>query len=535
MNKIRYCDFDLTVQNIQTKGILEAVSTSLQIGKTEFPPKVWHKQKEFFLGGYLVSYERKIKLEEIHNALKDSDSNFFTNLIGEYFLVCVDKKVDKIWIITSPNGKFPCYFAIGPGKLSLSTNFSTVLKNISKPTLDIGSAMDYLSRNIWPSDQTVINQIRQLPPGYILTINNDLSIQISASTNNFFEKYAPYSSREEFVEDFLSLLTQVITEQVNATSGLNLGAELSSGFDSTLICFLLRKVLKDKLSCYSGISKETHADTDPQLVKEFAKKHDLELRFINQDNVIPFDVNEDLLLIKDRPSQVFKGQIYNNNQNFLKDGIKIKFSGDGGDEVYWSNNDELWYKFPIQEQYFTTVKKINLKIGTILSNTGMDILYDRERFAKKDIYHSLFSPSAVSANLDYADVSSVNGLWQMTPFIDQRLVALGRQIPRVGNKIMTKQDLFKNKSEIFPKSFFRPKGGPTKRFERFLTEKKDWTVDLLRNSELGGNGLVQTSQMATDIENGSLDKYFEGTALIFLINLLELEYFIKLNNISVLP
>lgn len=512
------------------------IDIKLEVPEREFPKKVWLETRGGLLGGYFVNYNSSISLENIKKAILSKNWAFFNDLIGDYWLVYENIDTGETKILTSPNGKFASYYSISDNQFFLSPDFAWVLSKVGKPKLDSGESMDFLARSIWISDGTIVSQIKQIPPGCLLNVGNNLDVSIEQLRGNIelLNNQDPYTSVEKFVSDFLDLLHAVVGEQVNRLEGMGVSADLSSGFDCSLICYVLSTLIKKgKLMCYSEISEAIREDTDWTLVEEFAKKHQLRAQVLRTDSLTPFASKLDLNLVSRRPSQLFKAQLYESNMIIAKDGFVVRFTGVGGDEIYQEYKRVLWRGFYRHEEFFGMVKKLHVNIGSVLTDKALEMLLDKKRFTTKFKYESTFSPSAVSFLLDSSDLYWLSNIWPMTPFVDPRLVRLASRIPRKGRGGMSKQDLYKNRTDIFPLSFFRRKGGPMGQLQKFLYLKRNWVIDLLRSSALGRSGWIRANEIAKDIANGSIQKYFQGDSLSFLINSLELEYFIQVNNITV--
>ena len=314
------------------------------------------------------------------------------------------------------------------------------------------------------------------------------------------------------------------------------GAEISSGFDSSLICYLLKKNSLKSFNSYCEIAKAAIKDTQADVVQEFAQKHSLEVKFIPYDHLFPFSTKDDLEWVKQGPSLIQKSQAYNFFLTIGKDGNLARFTGDGGDEAYWSNDEvlSLKLKYPIQKHYFESISLRKYGIDKILSEKGSKALFDKERYKNKNTYPLFVSNSSATLLTSTFPLCWETKVWPITPFMDTRLIQIARGIPSKGKeKSILKQEIWKGRDDIFTKRQFREKGGTEEHYQRFLKEKRKFVKSVLKNSLLGEKGWVKSSEILSDVSKGIIKPYIEGEKMSYLINLLEIEYFIQENNVRV--
>lgn len=537
MRKTEHIFLRFTRESLQNTPLSTVFPKSLKIPERVFPPRFMVEDESFFVGGYFVCYDKKVMdMDVVLRACRERNWHFLANIVADFLLIYFDYSTKELFILSDQFGKFPCYFFVDKDRLILSTDFSIVKDSLESCSLNISSALDYLSRSIWMSDSTVVSGIKRIPPGTLLKIDRDFSFSFTPmiDLDNFLaSSEPPYSSIEQFADDFLLLFEKLVKERLEKLGNLQFSADISSGFDVNLICYVLSKVSKEPFTCYSGVSRYTFEDTDPKIVESFAKKHNLTVKFIQLDNVYPFASNKDLEWIERQPTQALKYEAYTLLQQAAHHGSQAKFTGDGGDEAYGAYLIDKLAQFPIQQEYFHAVGALKLGIDEILAPRAMEMLLDKKRFQEKKFYPLIVSPSAVSSNLENFLICWETGVWLMTPFMDPRLIRLARRIPLKGRKAPVKQDIWKHRSDIFLQDQFRKKGGPAKRMGLFLEKNPDFVVSLLYDSLLAEKGWIQADKIIQDIQNRSFSKHLDVDILAFLINLIELEYFIQHNNVKV--
>lgn len=531
--------FRINWRDLEKISSIESVIKNLHLPKNKFPPRIFVKKKDFFVAGYFVSYNPKVIIKKLVSLCRKKAWEEIAAFNGDFLILYCDMKENKIFVISDQTGKFPCYFSTTAETIVLSTSFYDVFKSVRSPSLDIGKALEFIYRDIKVTDKTVIREVQLLPPATLGEFKSDGNYEIKTllEINKFMNTpFKRYSSLEEFGDVFLETLDGLVKERLETLSEINFSAEISSGFDSSLICYLLKKNSPKSFISYCEIAKAATKDTQSNIVKEFARKHDLGVKFVPYDHFFPFSTKDDFEWIRRGPSYIQKSQAYNLFYLMKKNGNLARFTGDGGDEAYWSNEDDLnlEFRFPLQKYYFENMALRRYGVDKVLTEKGLNAFFDKERFRQKNLYPLFISHSAVTLQLITFPLYWETEVWPMSPYMDTRLIQIARGIPSKGEeKRDLKQEIWKGKDDIFTEGQFREKGGTEEQYKRFLTEKKEFAISVLKSSLLGEKGWVKSSETVNDISKGKIQTYYEGEVMGYLINLLELEYFIQQNNVKV--
>lgn len=517
----------------------EEIVKNLQLPENKLPPRFLKKDGGFIIGGYFVSYHPKITIEELVDLCRNEFWTKIAQIQGDFLIFYFDRKRESLFVLTSQNGKFPCYFYIKNHKKIISTSLREIFKRVDLPKIDIEKALEFIYRDIHISDKTIIKNIRALPPATLCEFKAGGACKLTPLLNVNEILNPPiqeFSSLGDFGNAFVEVLEELVKERLAALDDFKYCAEISSGFDSTLVCYLLKKNSSRPFTCYSEIAESALSDTQPEVVKDFANKHTLKVKFIKYDDFYPFSTKKDLELIKDGPSYIQKSQFHNFLDILQKGGNLARFTGEGGDEAYWSSLDalNLELRYPAQKRFFDFQTLRNYGIDKILTKKGVEKLLKKERFKEKNYYPLYISHSLATLFINFFPLAWEKEVWPMSPFEDARLIELARSIPSGGvNRLQLKQKMWQERMDIFTKSQFIEKRGTEAHYSRFLTEKRDFIISTLKNSRLAERGWVRSSEIIDNITKGEIDIYYKGDAIVYLTNFLELEYFIQQNNIKV--
>ncbi len=530
---------DLDFQELEGISIKEDLSKKVRIPENKFPPKFFFKSKDFLAGGYFVSYYPKTTINEAVSFAKKEDWKSLAELNADFIILLIDFRHKKIQVLTDQSGKFPCYYHFSSNRIFLSTSFNWVMKKINSPSLNIEAALEFVYRENFIAPKTFIEEINSVPPATLLEVKDGkISLHPQLNPDEFLnEEFENFDSLQSFSNKFLEVLNDSLKDRLSACEKFGFGADLSSGFDSSLINFLLKKNSGKRFISYCEIAKNGVSDTDPDIVSAFARKHNLNVKFVSYDDFSPFSTKEDFEFIEKGPSAIQKSQLDYYLKLVSKDGNLLHFTGEGGDEAYWSNDEflSMCLLFPKQMTYFNYISLRKYGIDKVLTSKGISFLLDKNRIRLKEltpifVSHSVFNLFSISFDLHWE-----NKVWPITPFADTRVIQTARGIPSKGvDRSVLKQEIWKLRRDIFVEGNFRQKGGTEEHYRRFLSEKADFVISLLEKSQLGAKGWLNSQQIIKDILDKKYDLYYEGDVIAYLTNLLEIEYFIQINNVRVL-
>lgn len=510
-----------------------------------FPPKILVRSESGFCEGYFIAYNQKINSQEVFNACKARRWDFFDQLIGDFFIVFADFDTEEIFIIVDQNGKFPCYFALTNKQLIVSPDFGLVKDFVKDKTLNLNYAFDFLNSShfLLQADETILNEVGQIPTGTILRISNDLKLELKSfvDIDKLFKNKPPvFNTLADFTKAFLTQLEAIIRERLAVFNklGLNFSSDLSSGFDSSLISYLLKKTAKKPFNCLTWSSPFIVDDTDPKIVQEFADKHNLKVDFFNVDNLFPLSgVDLDWVSKNFYPASHATELYLKLGKNLLNKGVNIMFQGVGGDEVYYSSSLELETRFLFQTIFFKAFvgHSRDNKLGLVFTPKGLAYFLDHERFRQKNYFPIIHSPSALYGDIQYFSISWENNIWPVSPFVDRRLSQLCRGIPSKIGKPPTKFEIWEDHDEIFTKSQFRTNSHMGNLFNRYLKERKETVLTVLKNSKLEKTGLLRISELEKNLKNRNEAVYLSDDGVCTIIqNLVHLECFLQNNKVRVL-
>lgn len=487
--------------------------------------------------GYLIDYDQT-GFEVMASKLYKGDFNSLVTSNNDYLIVLQDKISGIVKVVVGLSAKFPLYFAFEENKLFLSTDFGKVFRSLKSANLDAEGVLDYFLTEsaVYLTDKTFISQIRQLPPGCILTVNNDLTWKIDEpfSWQEYLQGFdATPMKPDNFVEAVIESLRMSIRKRLAAVKDRRLSCDLSSGFDCDLVAYLLKQE-EAEFGGFSHYTRLNNHDTDINLVEKFSQRHGIKANYSDVTDLVFFSSNEEMEWNK---KHLFPGthslslhlKAGRERRNLFGD-YHVSFSGDGGDEFYHSYR--IASESSEEKQQFFDFARLNIEsgAGNLLSKGMIQLLQEGKIWRKKKIYGNAFGSAAGHQIYHLFHWNSTS--WISSPFDDLDLIKLAPRIPLdVSGKPLHKHEIFKNRTDIFLPEQYRVKLPYHEQAVRYLDLSLPQIEKILQNSVFGKLGWINIDAIRQAIERRKLKEYVGDVYLMFG-NILRLEVFLQGNGIS---
>ena len=174
-------------------------------------------------------------------------------LNGMYAFGAVDHKEQKVYLVRDPFGIKPLYFCEQNGALSFSSELRTLYAMGIAPEINQNALQTFLSLRYTPSPQTLLNGIKRLPPGHLLTFDLKTSSthieRFILPTNHRFVGTERVATRSYEYE-----LRNAVARQL--LSDVPVGLLLSGGIDSALVAAMAKEQGTDLQTYTVGFGDE---------------------------------------------------------------------------------------------------------------------------------------------------------------------------------------------------------------------------------------------------------------------------------------
>jgi len=476
---------------------------------------------------------------------------------GMYAFAIWDQQNRKLFLARDRLGIKPLFYAKYKDKLYFSSEIKSILKAGIPFEPDMEIIYDYLVFGVYDhSEKTFFKNIKQVPAGYTLEINNnnfklekywdldpDLEIDINNKSNSGFDN-------SHITEKFLDLLSDSL--QLRLRSDVPIAVHISGGLDSSVMLSGINSVLggQKNLRAFSYYYGEDKYD-EKTYAEEIIKKGNWEAEFYRFDAIDVPELTKKAMWFQEQPFPgiitLAKHKLISKSKDY---GAKVILEGQGGDDIgagyqyvfashvldlIESGNSDM----AITElNNFGKINGYNAKenmgnfVNSLASyyNTGYSA--DGSSFLKHNCIntdfinehkHDLSFPKPFKShllNMQYRDTrftklprilrscdraSMASSRELRVPFLDHRLVELMFFLPG-GEKIKNgvqrvfMRDAIKNK---FPKwvTSSPKKTVVDPQREWLRTDLSEWVSDILHSSSFNDLGILDINNVKEEYEN----------------------------------
>jgi asparagine synthase (glutamine-hydrolysing) len=224
------------------------------------PQPIWSSDRSIciMMEGEIFGYQelKHPLIDRGHNFSNHNDPEFILHLYEEYgekfaeklngsFIVVIwDQNKRKLLIVNDRIGLHPLYYSNRAGIFSFASGIRSLLTNPDHPRVVDKIAMaEFLMFDHMISDRTLLEDINILPPGSILTYQNE-SFRIKTYWRLEYPEFTDLRDEQEYIEGLTYLLRQAVNRQ--SPGDIPAGVLLSGGLDSRVIIAFLQKELNGR-------------------------------------------------------------------------------------------------------------------------------------------------------------------------------------------------------------------------------------------------------------------------------------------------
>lgn len=218
---------------------------------------------QIVFNGEIYNYrELRQKLTGSHQFRTDGDTEVIVHLYEEYGLDFVqdlrgmfalaiwDAKEQRLVLARDRAGQKPLFYRQDDDRFVFASELKALLQipGISRE-LDRNSVLEFLTLQYVPAPRSMLKGYRRLPPAHIATIQRGDYKEWSYWTPPYDQPELERSSIADWQEELRSEMTEAV--RLRLRSDVPLGAFLSGGVDSTIICGLMQSQLNQSVKTFS--------------------------------------------------------------------------------------------------------------------------------------------------------------------------------------------------------------------------------------------------------------------------------------------
>jgi len=280
--------------------------------------------------GYIFKTESDC--EVILHVYAHEGINGIQKLRGMFAFALYDIKNDKVLIVRDRMGEKPLFYWKKNSELVFSSELQGVLAAHNEiPSIDHQAVVDFFRYQYIPEPKSIFKDIKKIPRSSIMTIDlNNFEIKISSYWNPWNEENIKATTFEQLKQSYNEAL------RISSRSDVPIAVSLSGGLDSSLIAASLSKISTQELTAISlGYEGCPHND-ERNLARSLSNS--LNISFIDIE-LSSKNISESFIDVcrrRDEPVGDISGINYNAiMRECHKRGIKVIFSGQGADELFW--------------------------------------------------------------------------------------------------------------------------------------------------------------------------------------------------------
>lgn len=188
--------------------------------------------------------------EVIVHLYEEYGLDFVTHLRGMFALAIWDNNQQRLVLARDRAGQKPVFFRRDDHRFVFASELKALLQIPGIPReLDRDSVLEFLTLQYVPAPRSMLKGFRRLPPAHIATLQNGDYKEWSYWTPPYDQPDLERQSIADWQEELRSEMSEAV--RLRLRSDVPLGAFLSGGVDSTVICGLMQTQLDQPVKTFS--------------------------------------------------------------------------------------------------------------------------------------------------------------------------------------------------------------------------------------------------------------------------------------------
>ncbi|AJW64771.1 Asparagine synthetase (glutamine-hydrolyzing) 1 [Elizabethkingia miricola] len=288
-----------------------------------------------------------------------------SKLVGMFAFALLDKESQRVFLVRDRIGEKPLYYGYQKDQFIFSSELKAFEAHSKfEKKINTQAAVGFLLRSCIPQSLSIYQNVYKVVPGRILEFTfEDIKQKSQPAEFTYWSlKDIVYKNQNSFkgtYEEAITTLENILIRSVQnqSISDVPLGAFLSGGIDSSLVCALYKKHVNSNLFTFTigmpepGKNEAVHAE---KVANAIGTMH--EAKYLNTEEII--SRVDEIINYWDEPfadsSQIPTFFV----SELAKKQITVSLSGDGADEFGYGYTD-----YPIYKQYkhLNLISKLGLK------------------------------------------------------------------------------------------------------------------------------------------------------------------------------
>lgn len=268
-------------------------------------------------------------------------SAVLNRLEGMFALAILDQQLNKIFLARDRVGKKPLYYYCSAGMFLFASEPKAIVGYPGcKLRINTDALYDFLQVGYIPAPLTPWLEMRKLPAGCWAEVNSPSEIKVHEYWNVIAEvPYQIENSPQGVATQFHNLLSEAVAKRLR--SDVPLGALLSGGTDSSLVCAIANEQLNGKLKTFN-IGFDDQKFDERQYADAVAKMLGTEHYSFTLSSADSLHYVEEYLTHFDEPFADTSAIPTMMVSKKTREQVTVSLTGDGGDELFLGYGSYRW-------------------------------------------------------------------------------------------------------------------------------------------------------------------------------------------------
>ncbi|MEK9148693.1 MAG: asparagine synthase (glutamine-hydrolyzing), partial [Candidatus Desantisbacteria bacterium] len=295
-------------------------------------------------------FKTKTDTETVIHLYEEYGVDCVQHLRGMFALAIWDEKKRRLFLARDRIGKKPLCYSFTKNSFVFASELKAILEDIDiNKEINLEAIHHYLTYQYVPSPLTIFTQIKKLPPGHIMVIEDG---KIKRLERYWRPEYTPKTSlsEPEIIESIQEILKEAT--RIRLISDVPLGAFLSGGIDSSATVAMMSQLMDKPVKTFSiGFPEASFNELSfaRVIADRFKTEHHEEIVKPDALDILPkivWHYNEPYADSSCIPTYYLS--------EMTRQNVTVALNGDGGDEIFAGYERYLAYKLT---SYYEKVPK----------------------------------------------------------------------------------------------------------------------------------------------------------------------------------
>ena len=295
-------------------------------------------------------FKTKTDTETVIHLYEEYGVDCVQHLRGMFALAIWDEKKRRLFLARDRIGKKPLCYSFTKNSFVFASELKAILEDIDiNKEINLEAIHHYLTYQYVPSPLTIFTQIKKLPPGHIMVVEDG---KIKRLERYWRPEYTPKTSlsEPEIIESILEILKEAT--RIRLISDVPLGAFLSGGIDSSATVAMMSQLMDKPVKTFSiGFPEASFNELSfaRVIADRFKTEHHEEIVKPDALDILPkivWHYNEPYADSSCIPTYYLS--------QMTRQNVTVALNGDGGDEIFAGYERYLAYKLT---SYYEKVPK----------------------------------------------------------------------------------------------------------------------------------------------------------------------------------